>query len=75
MESIVLANGGARPGAGRKPDVINRPQLCDMLSQEQIDAFVAKGIPNADARDSLMLKFMLTQIRQSTSPATSRENF
>jgi hypothetical protein len=33
-----------------------------MLSQEQIDALVAKGIEKADADDSLMLKFMLEQI-------------
>jgi hypothetical protein len=54
--------GGARPGAGRKPGVTNRPQLRDMLTQEQIDALVAKGIEKADAGDSLMLKFMLEQI-------------
>jgi hypothetical protein len=33
-----------------------------MLSQEQIDALVAKGIEKADAGDSLMLEFMLEQI-------------
>lgn len=54
--------GGARPGAGRKPGVTNRPQLRDMLSQKQIDALVARGIEKADAGDSLMLKFMLEQI-------------
>jgi hypothetical protein len=42
--------------------VTNRPQLRDILSQEQIDALVAKGIEKADAGDSLMLKFMLEQI-------------
>jgi hypothetical protein len=55
-------NGGARPGAGRKPGVTNRPQLRDILTQDQIDALVAKGIEKADAGDSLMLKFMLEQI-------------
>jgi hypothetical protein len=59
-----MANGGMRPGAGRKPGVPNRPQLCDMLPQEQIDALVAKGIQNVDAHESLMFKFMLAQIRQ-----------
>ncbi len=57
-----MAKGGARPGAGRKPGVTNRPQLRDMLTQEQIDALVTKGIEKADAGDSLMLKFMLEQI-------------
>lgn len=57
-----MAKGGARPGAGRKPGVSNRPQLRDLLSQKQIDALVAKGIEKADAGDSLMLKFMLEQV-------------
>jgi hypothetical protein len=57
-----MAKGGARLGAGRKPGISNRPQLRDMLSQEQIDALVAKGIEKADAGDSLMLKFILEQI-------------
>ena len=55
-------NGGARPGAGRKPGVTNRPQLRDMPTQDQIDALVEKGIEKADAGDSLMLKFMLEQV-------------
>ena len=57
-----MAKGGARPGAGRKPGVSNRPQLRDMLSQAQIDALVAKGIEKADNGDSIMLKFMLEQV-------------
>jgi hypothetical protein len=42
--------------------VTNRPQLRDMLTQDQIDALVEKGIEKADAGDSLMLKFMLEQV-------------
>lgn len=55
-------NGGARPGAGRKPGVSNRPQLREQLSQEQIDGLVTKAIEKAEAGDSLLLKFMLEQI-------------
>ena len=55
-------NGGARPGAGRKPSVTNRPQLRDMPTQERIDNLVIKATEKADAGDSLMLKFMLEQI-------------
>jgi DUF1009 family protein len=54
--------GSARRGAGRKPGVTNRPQLRDLLTQEQIDKLVIKAIEKADAGDSLMLKFMLEQI-------------
>jgi hypothetical protein len=42
--------------------VTNRPQLRDILTQEQIDALVTKGIEKVDAGESLMLKFMLEQI-------------
>ena len=67
-------NGGARPGAGRKPGVTNRPQLRDMLTQDQIDALVAKGIEKADAGDSLMLKFMIEQIfGKAPQPLTGAE--
>jgi hypothetical protein len=60
--SFHFYSGGAKPGAGRRPGVTNNPQLRDQLSQEQIDALVAKGIEKADAGDSLMLKFLLGEI-------------
>ena len=54
--------GGARPGAGRKPGVTNRPQLRDQLTPEQIEKLVAKAVEKAEAGDSLLIKFMLEQI-------------
>jgi hypothetical protein len=57
-----MAKGGARPGAGRKKGSTTRPQLRDILTKEQIDALVAKGLEKAEAGDSLILKFLLEQV-------------
>lgn len=58
----MTGHGGKREGAGRPEGSTTRPQLRDILTQDQIDALVTKGIEKADAGDSLMLKFMLEQI-------------
>jgi hypothetical protein len=66
-----LALEGARPGAGRKPEVTNRPQLRDQLTKEQNENLVAK----ADVGDSLLLKFMLKQIfGKAPRPLTGDED-
>jgi hypothetical protein len=57
-----MALGGARPGAGRPKGSTNRPQLCNALTQAQIDGLIAKAHDLALGGDPTLLKFILEQI-------------
>ena len=57
-----MALSGARPGAGRPKGSTNRPQLCNALTQAQIDGLIAKAHDLALGGDPTLLKFILEQI-------------
>jgi hypothetical protein len=54
-------NGGARPGAGRKPGVSNRPQLRDYYTPEERDEVINRMKARALVDDG-MLKFVGEQL-------------
>jgi hypothetical protein len=59
--SMAGKNGGARPGAGRKPGVSNRPQLRDYYSPDEI-AELVKDIKEEAKKDPAVKRWVGEQL-------------